>query len=123
MQDFRKLLVWQKSHRVTLDLYRFTRGLPPDERFGLISQIRRAAVSVEANIAEGCGRGGSLDFARFLQQAMGSATELECHLLICKDLEMLHATEYTELTLKIVELKQMLVSLMERVRRPVLTEN
>ena len=94
MQDFRKLIVWQKAHAVTIDLYRRTRGFPPDERFGLISQIRRAAVSVEANIAEGCGRGGKLDFARFLQQAMGSAAELECHLLICKDLQILPMTEY-----------------------------
>jgi four helix bundle protein len=69
MQDFRKLEVWQLSHKLTVEIYRCTRQLPQDERFGLTSQIRRAAVSIEANIAEGCGRRGKMDFARFLQQA------------------------------------------------------
>jgi four helix bundle protein len=118
VQDFRKLVVWQKAHSVTLDLYRRTRSFPQDERFGLISLIRRAAVSVEANIAEGCGRGGKLDFARFLQQAMGSAAEVECHLLICKDLEIFLVQEYEQLRLKTVEIKRMLTALMERIRYP-----
>ena len=123
MQDFRKLVVWQKAHAVTLDLSRQTRVFPQDERFGLTSQIRRAAVSVEANIAEGCGRGGKLDFGRFLQQAMGSAAELECHLLICKDLKILQINDYEQLASKTVEIKRMLTSLMERIRRPALTDN
>ena len=94
MQDFRKLEVWRLSHALTLNMYRCTKRLPDDERFGLISQIRRAAVSIEANIAEGCGRNTRMDFARFLQQAMGSATELECHLLICRDLSMVGESDY-----------------------------
>ena len=123
MQDFRKLIVWQRAHKLTVDVYQSTRRFPSDERFGLISQIRRAAVSIEANIAEGCGRGTRLDFARFLQQAMGSATEVECHLLISRDLGILSPADHREQTTKTVEIKRMLATLIERVRRPVLTEN
>ena len=123
MQDFKKLEVWQLSHVLTLNMYRCTRRLPDDERFGLISQIRRAAVSIEANIAEGCGRNTRMDFARFLQQAMGSATELECHLLICKDLEMIGAEDYKQFHQKTVQVKRMLSSLIEKVRGRVFTDN
>lgn len=123
MQDFRKLEVWQFAHALTLNMYRYTRRLPDDERFGLISQIRRAAVSIEANIAEGCGRNTPMDFARFLQQAMGSATEVECHLLICKDLGMLRESEYREHLAKTVQIKRMLTSLIQRVRGTSSTEN
>lgn len=75
MQDFRNLEVWRLSHQLTLEVYRVTRSLPSDERFGLTSQLRRAAVSIEANLAEGCGRGSDADFGRFVQTAMGSASE------------------------------------------------
>ena len=76
MKNFRDLKVWEKSHSLTLDLYSATRAFPPDERFGLISQIRRCSASVPANIAEGCGRRGNGEFHRFLQIATGSASEL-----------------------------------------------
>ena len=90
------------------------RSLPKDEQYNLISQIRRACVSIEANIAEGCGRGGDADFARFLQIAMGSATELECHLLISIDLELLNKTQHEQLELRTRELKRMLSALLSR---------
>ena len=111
------------SHSLTVDMYRCTRSLPEDERYGLISQMRRAAVSIEANIAEGCGRNGRMDFARFLQQAMGSATELECHLLICKDLGFLKQADHETYERRTVQIKRMLTSLMGRVRGPRFTEN
>ena len=123
MQDFKKLEVWRLSHALTLNVYRLTQRLPDDERFGLISQIRRAVVSIEANIAEGCGRNTRMDFARFLQQAMGSAAELECHLLICKDLRMIADSDYRQSEVKTVQIKRMLTSLIDRVRGPALTEN
>ena len=116
MQDFKKLEVWQLSHALTLHMYRSTKKFPPDERFGLISQIRRAVVSIEANIAEGCGRKGKMDFAHFLQQAMGSAAELECHLLISRDLGMISEVEYKQFEYKAVQIKRMLTSLMDCVR-------
>jgi four helix bundle protein len=123
MQDFKKLEVWQLSHALTVDMYRCTKRFPDDERFGLISQMRRAAVSVEANIAEGCGRNGKMDFARFLQLAMGSATELECHLLICRDLGILKIPEHEQYEHRTVQIKRMLTSLMCRIRGSRLTEN
>jgi four helix bundle protein len=123
MQDFRKLAVWQRAHYLTLNMYRCTTTFPKDERFGLISQIRRSAASIEANIAEGCGRNGRMDFARFLQQSMGSASELECHLLIARDLQFLTLDVHSDVEAQVVEVKRMLASLLERVRCSASTEN
>ena len=81
MRPFRELVVWQKAHHVTRQLYDVTRTLPREEQYGLTSQIRRCAASICANIAEGCGRGTARDFARFIQIALGSASELEYHRL------------------------------------------
>ena len=75
MQDFKKLQVWQKSHDLTLRMYELTSRFPREEMYGLTNQIRRACASIPTNIAEGCGRGSSADFARFLHIAMGSANE------------------------------------------------
>jgi four helix bundle protein len=86
MQDFRNLLVWQKSHELVLEIYRISRDFPREELFGLTSQMRRCAVSVPSNIAEGCGRGSDPDFARFLIIAMGSCSELEYQVLLSRDL-------------------------------------
>jgi len=77
VKDFRKLAVWEKAHRLTLDMYKATASFPKDELYGLTSQVRRASISIPANIAEGCGRNGDVELARFLQIAMGSASELE----------------------------------------------
>ncbi len=77
MRDFRKLQVWQKSHQLALDIYRLTIDFPKSEQFGLTRQMRRAAVSIPANIAEGCGRETEREFQRFLHIAAGSANELE----------------------------------------------
>lgn len=82
MRNFRELKVWQKSHQFVLEVYRLTKDFPSDERFGLVSQMRRSAASVSANIAEGCGKEGNLDVSRFLSIAVGSATETEYHLLL-----------------------------------------
>ena len=81
MQHFRELKVWQRSHALVLELYQFTRRFPADERFGLTSQLRRAAVSVPTNIAEGTKRLGKQDYARFLNIAEGSLSETE-HLVM-----------------------------------------
>jgi four helix bundle protein len=98
MQDFRELKVWQRSHRLTLDVYRASRSFPKDELFGLTSQTRRASASIPANIAEGCGRNGDPEFARFLQIAMGSACELEYHLLLAFDLNFIKEPEHSALS-------------------------
>src|SRR3990172_10259541 len=97
MRDFRELQVWEKSHQLALAVYKLTVTFPKDELYGLTSQIRRACVSIAANIAEGCGRSGDAEFARFLQISMGSASELEYHLLLAHDLDLLNSSSYERL--------------------------
>jgi len=89
MKDFHELKVWRKAHELTLAVYQVTTGFPREERFGLTSQLRRCSASIPANLAEGCGRSGDAEFARFCSIAMGSASELEYHLLLAKDLNLL----------------------------------
>ncbi len=117
MKDFKTLKVWQKSHDLTVSLYRATTVFPKEEIYALTSQVRRAAASIAANIAEGCGRQGDADFARFLQIAMGSASELQYHLLLAHDLEFLSSSEFTKFESETVEIKQMLATLINKVRK------
>jgi len=116
MKAFRDLKVWEKSHRLALQVYKATRKFPPEELYGLTSQIRRAASSIAANIAEGCGRGGDAEFKRFLQMAMGSASELDYHLLLARDLKFLSAAAYDELLIAVSEVKRMLAAFIVRLR-------
>ena len=116
MQDFRNLKVWQKAHALTLGIYRVTAAFPKVEMFGLASQVRRAAYSVPTNIAEGCCRGSDADFSRFLQIAMGSASEVEYQLLLAHDLQYLRADEYTQLQQGTTEVKRMLVALIQKLK-------
>lgn len=116
MKDFRNLQVWVKSHQLTLAVYAATRTFPQSELFGLTSQIRRSASSIPANVAEGCGRGSNADFARFLQVAMGSASELEYHLLLSHDLGLMVDDAFESLSLQTVEVKRMLAALINKIR-------
>ena len=116
MQNFRNLNVWSKSHKFTLDVYSVTRPFPGDERFGLTSQIRRASASIAANLAEGCGRRSDGDMGRFVQMAMGSASEAEYHLLLARDLQFLSPIDYKRLDQQVTEIKRMLASLLLRLR-------
>jgi four helix bundle protein len=113
MKDFKDLRVWQKSHAVTLAIYRMTQRFPEEEMYGLTSQIRRAAVSIAANIAEGCGRRSDREFRRFLQIARGSASELEYHLLLARDLRFPSAQEYTSVQAAVAEVQRMLTALVK----------
>ena len=115
MRDFRELLVWQKAHELTLDLYRATKRFPSDERFELRSQIRRCSASIGANIAEGCGRRGNGELHRFLQIASGSGSELEYHLLLSRDLGYFEQTTYENLNRKTIEVRRMLNVLIQKV--------
>lgn len=90
-------MVWEKSHRLTLAVYKTTSIFPDSERYGLTSQLRRSSGFIPANIAEGCGRNGNHDFARFMQIAMGSACELEYHLLLARDLKYVDPKEHKSL--------------------------
>ena len=116
MQSFRSLRVWEKSHQLTLDIYASRKTFPREEVYGLTSQMRRASASIGMNIAEGCCRKGSVEMARFLQIAMGSASEVEYQFLLAHDLEYLHNSAYECLTAQVVEVKKMLSSLMQKVK-------
>ena len=116
MRDFRQLQVWDKAHQLTLLIYEVTQDFPREELYGLTSQVRRAAVSVPANIAEGCGKDTEIDLARYMQISMGSASELEYHLLLARDPNYLDETTYQTLSLKTVEVKRMLAPFIKRLR-------
>jgi len=115
MKDFRDLKVWEKAHVLALACYKHTENFPKEEMFGLTSQIRRSGSSIPANIAEGCGRRGNAELHRFLQMAMGSAAELEYHLLLSRDLHFLNAIDYEDLRSQVIEVKRMLASLIRKV--------
>ena len=116
MKDFRHLKVWEMAHKLTLELYRVTASFPREELYGLTSQLRRAARSIPANIAEGCGRNTDREFSQFIQIAMGSASEPEYHLLLARDLGFLSPENYQALNAKIIEVKKMLASLLKTIR-------
>jgi four helix bundle protein len=118
MKDFHNLKVWVKAHQLTLEVYTATGAFPRDEIYALTAQLRRAVSSVPANIAEGCGRGGDIDFARFLQIAMGSASEVEYFLLLARDLHYLNPDTFQSLTAQVIETKRMLASLLQTPRTP-----
>ena len=119
MKDFRSLSVWSKAHLLAIEVYRVTSSFPKEETYGLISQVRRACVSIPANIAEGCGRNGEAEFRHFLEIALGSATELEYHLLLSRDLRFLKDVDYNSLVLAVTEVKRMLTGLIQTVRAKV----
>ena len=116
MQDFRKLDVWREAHRCVLSVYAVTKSFPADERFALVSQMRRSAASVPTNIAEGCGRQTSKDFARFLDIAAGSASELEYQLLLARDLGYLSPEAHPDLENQTRRVRRMLAGLIRSVR-------
>ena len=116
MRDFRKLKIWERGYRLTLDVYGVTAAFPREEVYGLTSQMRRSCAAIPANIAEGCGRGSKADLARFLQIALGSATELENHLLLAGDLLLLQPDDYKRLAGETTELKRMLTAFVKNLK-------
>ena len=116
MKDFKKLKVWQKAHRLTLDVYQASATFPREELYGLTSQIRRSCLSIPSNIAEGCGRGSDTDFARFLQISMGSSSEVEYLLILSRDLQILTSDYYERLSQDVIQIKRMLTSLIKTLR-------
>lgn len=116
MQDFRKVRAWQASRELTVKVYRTTARFPREERYGLTAQMRSAAVSIGANIAEGCGRASRPDMLRFLQMSFGSSVELLHHVIISLDLDFLSEAEYKELDLKLESVRKMIAGFIRRVR-------
>ena len=113
MRGFKELKVWQKAHVMTLAVYETTRTFPRDELYGLTSQLRRSAASIGANIAEGCGRRSDGEMARFLQIARGSASEIEYHILLARDLRYFREEQFRELSCQADKLQRMLTALIQ----------
>ena len=115
-RDHRQLLFWAKAHALTLEVYRVTKAYPRDEIYGLTSQTRRAASSVPANIAEGCGRGSERELERFLSISIGSNSELSYHLLLAKDLGYLKEEDFSDLDTRCAEVGRMLNAYRNRLK-------
>src|SRR5690349_17277001 len=116
MQDFKQPKVWQKSHSLVVRIYSATTPFPEHERYGITNQMRRAAFSIPANIAEGCARGSRTEFRQFLDIAAGSASELEYLLLLARDLGFLTEKQHIGLCATLHDVRLMLTRLIQRVR-------
>lgn len=116
MQNYKDLKVWEKAHLFTLNVYEGTKSFPKEEIYSLTNQVRRAASSIPANIAEGCGKNGKLELAHYLNIALGSANESEYFLILSRDLNYLPREKFDVLFLLINEVKGMLISLINKVR-------
>ncbi|HEX8845332.1 MAG TPA: four helix bundle protein [Pyrinomonadaceae bacterium] len=117
MRPHEKLDVWNKAIAFVVDVYKITESFPKDEKFGLTSQVRRAAVSVPANIAEGAGRNSSKEFAHFLSNAQGSASEVETELLIAHRLGYLEKNDYLELRASLDNIGRMITGLSQHLKQ------
>jgi len=116
VKDFREILVWQRSHELTLEIYRLTKSFPKEEMFSLTSQMRRAAFSIPVNIAEGCGRDGDPELKRFMNISLGSACELDYFLLLAGDLGYIPQAEVTKLASEILEIRRMLGAFIQKLK-------
>ena len=116
MQDYRKLTVWKKSHQLTMSIYKATSVFPKSEIYGLTSQIRRASISIPANIAEGCGRDSGNELNQFLKIAQGSVSELEYHLLLAKELGFLDTQGFSVLDYQLNEIRRMLTVFINKLK-------
>jgi four helix bundle protein len=117
MKDYRKIVAWQKAHEVVLQVYELTEKFPTKEMYGLTSQLRRAAVSVPTNIAEGYGRTTDIELARFIDISLGSLNELDYLLLLSADLKLITMSSKETLVEKVVEVRKMLSAFVKTLRR------
>jgi four helix bundle protein len=116
MKDFRDLKVWERGHRLTLEIYKITSGFPREEMYGLTSQMRRSCASIQTNISEGCGRSRDTELARFIEIAIGSASELEYLLQLSRDLALIKEADFRLLIAEAVEVKKMLISFFQKLK-------
>ena len=117
LKNYRDLKVWQKAYQVCLTIYKITKGFPKQETYGLTSQIRRAAISVPSNIAEGYGRKTTPDYIRFLYIAYGSNCELETQILLSGDLEYIKSEKLKEIQEAVGEVERMLKALIKSLEK------
>jgi four helix bundle protein len=123
MRNYRDLQVWKKAHDLTLELYRISQRFPREEIYGITGQLRRAAVSIGANLAEGYGRRTSTELARFVRIALGSASELDYHLLLSRDLGFMAADEFASASGALIEVRKMLTSFLNSVEEQIETRS
>jgi four helix bundle protein len=102
-RNFRSIKAWQHAYQLTLQIYKASRPFPTEERYGITSQVRLSAASIAANIAEGSSRRSKSDFLRFLEIALGSLREVECFLMLARDLEYLSSEQFDALNAKVQE--------------------
>ncbi len=114
MSYYKELIVWQKSYKLALDIYSISKSFPKEEMFGITSQIRRSVISIPSNIAEGNSRGSKKEYVQFLRIALGSATELETQILLCKDLGLIKVLDYNTIQLLLEEVIKMLSVLIKK---------
>ena len=114
MRDFKQLKVWQKAHQLVLAAYRHSTAFPQEERYGLTAHLLKSATSIPSNIAEGCGRQGDTELARFLGIAAGSASETEYQLLLAHDLGYLAEPDHRDLDAQVNDVKRMLNAFIQR---------
>lgn len=110
MHNYKELVIWQKARVLVKDVYELTKSFPESEKYGITSQIQRAAISIPANIAEGAGRSSDKDFLRFLDIATGSAFELETEIILCHDLSIIDEQNCNIILPKIQEIQKMIFS-------------
>ena len=115
MTNYRDLQVWEKAHALTLDLYKLSRTFPKEEIYGVTAQLCRAASSIGANLAEGCGRKGNSELARLVKISLGSASELDYHLLVCRDLGYLKNDDHARCSKELTTIRKMLASLLSTI--------
>lgn len=116
MQDFHTLQIWQKSHELTLDVYKATKKyFPKEEMFELTTQIRRASSSIACNIAEGCGRKTNADYSHFLQMSIGSCSEVEYQILLAKVLGYLPQEAFCSLTEEVTTVRKMIINFQKKI--------
>ncbi len=116
VKNFHELKAWQKAPQLTLAVYQITATFPREELYGLTTQMRRSCSSMAANLAEGCGRNGDAELARFCSIAWGSASELEYHLLLARDLQIITAENYARLSDQTIEVKRILTGLLQKLK-------
>lgn len=118
MQDFHTLQIWQKSHELTLNVYKATKQyFPKEEMFALTSQIRRASSSIACNIAEGCGRKTNADFSHFLQMSIGSCSEVEYQVLLAKNLDYFPQEVFNTLTEEVTTVRKMIINFQKKIEQ------
>lgn len=116
IKSYKDLIVWQKSYELSLLIYKLTRNFPKEEIYGLVSQMRRCAVSIPSNIVEGYARQRKLEYVQFLQISFASGAELETQLLIAKDLKYLSSQDFEESNGLLQEVMKMLNSLIRKIK-------